>query len=147
MLMTDHETIETLQEEVKQLYREVKAQEQKLYLLHQKPVQLQGGKEAKVLVNSTAGNTANGGFENFLGLKVIHLIGIVLLVIGLSIGVKYAIDQELISQVARVALAYAAGGLLYGFSQRLKAKYAAFSAILFSGAAASLYFTTYAAFT
>ncbi|MFN2457269.1 MAG: hypothetical protein ABR502_03610 [Chitinophagaceae bacterium] len=33
-------------------------------------------------------------FENFIGLRLIHLVGIVVLVIGLSIGVKYAIDRR-----------------------------------------------------
>lgn len=85
--------------------------------------------------------------ENFLGLRFIHLAGIVILVIGLSIGVKYAIDKQLISELTRVLLAYLAGGLLYFFSWRLKKNYHLFSAILFSGAMASLYFTTYAAYT
>ena len=147
MSMSEQEQIRALQEEVKQLYREVKTQEGKLYELHQKLLKLQGIDEAKVVIPTGPAVQNNAGFENFLGLKVIHLIGIVLLVIGLSIGVKYAIDKELISELARVALAYAAGGVLYLLSLRLKKKYSAFSAILFSGAAASLYFTTYAAFT
>ncbi|HVG12472.1 MAG TPA: DUF2339 domain-containing protein [Flavisolibacter sp.] len=145
--MKEQEQITALQEEVKQLYREVKVQEGKLYELHQKLLKLQGINDTKVVIPVTPAAQNNAGFENFLGLKVIHLIGIVLLVIGLSIGVKYAIDKELISELARVGLAYAAGGVLYFLSLRLKEKYSAFSAILFSGAAASLYFTTYAAFT
>jgi uncharacterized membrane protein len=68
------------------------------------------------------------------------------LVIGISIGVKYAVDKELISPFARIALAYTAGIILYFLSVRLKKKFELFSAILFSGAMASLYFTTYAAF-
>src|SRR5438046_5475941 len=84
--------------------------------------------------------------ENFIGLRIIHLVGIVVLVIGLSIGVKYAIDNQLISESTRIILAYLAGIVLYLFSWRLKKKYQLFSAILFSGAVASLYFTTYAAF-
>jgi uncharacterized membrane protein len=68
------------------------------------------------------------------------------LVIGLSIGVKHAIDKNLISEGARIMFAYAAGFVLYILSLRLKSKYAGFSAILFSGGMASLYFTTYAAF-
>ena len=84
--------------------------------------------------------------ENFIGLKLLHLTGIVVLVIGISIGVKYAVDKELISPVARIILAYIAGITLYFLSVRLKKKFALFSAILFSGAMASLYFTTYAAF-
>jgi uncharacterized membrane protein len=84
--------------------------------------------------------------ENFIGLRLIHLIGIVVLVIGLSIGVKYAIDRNLISELMRISLAYAAGFVLYILSARLKKDYLLFSAILFSGGMASLYFTTYGAF-
>ncbi|MGZ8537795.1 MAG: DUF2339 domain-containing protein, partial [Flavisolibacter sp.] len=67
------------------------------------------------------------------------------LVIGLSIGVKYAIDQELISEAMRIILAYAAGAVLFFLSIQTRKKYAGFSAILLSGAMASLYFTTYGA--
>lgn len=84
--------------------------------------------------------------ENFIGLRLLHLTGIVVLVIGISIGVKYAVDKEMISPVTRIILAYAAGTILYFLSLRLKKKFELFSAILFSGAMASLYFTTYAAF-
>jgi uncharacterized membrane protein len=87
------------------------------------------------------------GIENFIGLRLMHVIGIVVLVIGLSIGVKYAVDKELISQVTRIALAYTAGSILFFLSLLLRKKYQLFSSILFSGAMASLYFTTYAAFT
>ena len=83
--------------------------------------------------------------ENFIGLRLIHIVGIVVLVIGLSIGVKYAIDRNLISEGLRISLAYGAGILLYVISYRLKKQFAGFSAILFSGAMASLYFTTYSA--
>ncbi len=84
--------------------------------------------------------------ENFIGLKLLHLTGIVVLVIGISIGVKYAVDKQLISPAARIILAYTAGLILFFLSVRLKKKFGLFSAILFSGAMASLYFTTYAAF-
>jgi uncharacterized membrane protein len=86
------------------------------------------------------------GIENFIGLKLMHLVGIVVLVTGISIGVKYAIDKKLISEAARILLAYVAGILLFILSVRLKKKYQLFSAILFSGSMASVYFTTYAAF-
>lgn len=86
------------------------------------------------------------GLENFIGLKLLHLTGIVVLVAGISIGVKYAVDKELISPGMRIILAYAAGIVLYVLSARLKKKLEVFSAILFSGAMASIYFTTYAGF-
>lgn len=87
------------------------------------------------------------GLEHFIGLRLIHLTGIIVLVAGLSIGVKYAIDGELISEKARIILAYAACALLSGLAFWLRKKYQLFSAILFSGSMASAYFTTYAAFT
>src|SRR5205085_3547385 len=89
---------------------------------------------------------SNTGLENYIGLRFMHIIGIVVLVTGLSIGVKYAIDRQLISEVMRIILAYAAGGILFILSVRLKKTYQLFSAILFSGSMASIYFTTYAAF-
>jgi uncharacterized membrane protein len=85
--------------------------------------------------------------EEFVGSKLISIIGIVVLVIGLSIGVKYAIDRNLITPLTRIVLAYAAGGILLAIALRLKEKYKAFSAILLSGGMASLYFTTYAAYS
>lgn len=91
--------------------------------------------------------TDNLTLENFVGLKLIHFVGIIVLIIGLSIGVKYAIDINLISPALRIVLAYVAGIALFLLSLKLRKKYDLFSAILFSGAMASAYFTTYAAFT
>jgi uncharacterized membrane protein len=86
-------------------------------------------------------------FEEFVGGKLITIIGIVILVIGLGIGVKYAIDNDMLGPLARLVLAYAAGGILLGLAFKLKAKYKPFSAVLLSGAMASLYFTTFAAYS
>jgi uncharacterized membrane protein len=84
--------------------------------------------------------------EQFIGLKLLNLIGIIVLLIGVVIGVKFAIDKNLISPFVRILLAYMAGGILFGLSVYLQSKYEAFSAILFSGAMAVFYFTTYGAF-
>lgn len=84
--------------------------------------------------------------ENFVGLKLIHFVGILVLIIGLYIGVKYGIDKNLISPLLRIVLVYVAGALLYLLSLQLRKKYELFSMILFSGAMASAYFTIYAAF-
>ena len=86
------------------------------------------------------------GFENFIGLKLIHFVGIIVLIIGLTIGVKYAIDIQLISPLIRIVLAYLAGIALFFVSLKLRKDYELFSVILLSGAMASIYFTTYAAF-
>jgi len=90
---------------------------------------------------------SNFNFEEFIGAKLINIIGIAVLVIGLGIGVKYAIDRDLITPLTRIVLAYAAGGILLAIALKLKQKFKAFSAILLSGAMASLYFTTFAAYS
>jgi len=95
--------------------------------------------------NSKPASTFN--LEEFVGGKLISVIGIVVLVIGLSIGVKYAIDRNLITPLTRIVLAYVAGSILLAIAFRLKSNYKAFSAILLSGGMASLYFTTFVAYS
>ena len=103
--------------------------------------------ESQITLNKESSSLSTPfGFENFIGLKLIHFVGIVILIIGLSIGVKYAIDIHLISPTMRVALAYSASIILFLISERLRKKYELFSMILFSGSMATAYFTTYAAF-
>ncbi len=85
--------------------------------------------------------------EKFIGENLINKIGIAITVIGVSIGAKYAIDNELISPLTRVILGYLVGFGLLGFAIRLKKNYDNFSAVLLSGAIAILYFMTYAALT
>jgi len=83
--------------------------------------------------------------EKFIGENLINKIGIAVLIIGVGIGTKYAIDNDLISPLVRIILGYLLGFGLAGFAIRLKAKYLNFSAVLFSGAMAIQYFITYAA--
>lgn len=143
--MNDEQAIKELQKQIDMLSSEMKDHQQRLFALQQELNRLQNKKPGSSF-STPGGSPGNFRFENFIGLRVIHFIGIVLLVIGLSIGVKYVIDRQLISEVMRISLAYAAGIILYLLSWRLKKNYQLFSAILFSGAMASLYFTTYAAF-
>jgi uncharacterized membrane protein len=86
------------------------------------------------------------GFENFIGLKLINFVGIIVLIVGLTTGVKYVIDINLISPAMRIGLTYAAGVALFFISLFLRKKYQVFSMILFSGSMASVYFTTFAAY-
>lgn len=83
--------------------------------------------------------------EKFIGENLINKIGIAVLIIGVGIGVKYAIDNDLISPLVRIILGYLVGFGLAGFAIRLKSKYMNFSAVLFSGAMTIQYFITYAA--
>ncbi len=84
-------------------------------------------------------------WEKFIGENLINKIGIAVTIIGVGIGVKYAIDHQLISPLVRIILGYLVGFGLLGFAVRLKQEYENFSAVLLSGAMAIIYFITYAA--
>jgi uncharacterized membrane protein len=85
-------------------------------------------------------------FEKFIGENLINKIGIAITVIGVAIGAKYSIDNDLVSPLLRIILGYLAGIGLLGFGIRLKDKYPNYSAVLVSGAIAIMYFITYAAY-
>jgi uncharacterized membrane protein len=142
----EEQTIKELQRQIDELSSEMRNYQQRLFALQQELNRLQNKETSTASLSTSKRPSQNFRLENFIGLRLIHFVGIVVLVIGLSIGVKYAIDKQLISEIARIVLAYSAGIILYLLSWRLKKKYQLFSAILFSGAVASLYFTTYSAF-
>jgi uncharacterized membrane protein len=85
--------------------------------------------------------------EKFIGENLINKIGIVITVIGVGIGAKYAIDHQLISPWTRIILGYLLGLGLLGFAIRLRKKYENFSAVLLSGSMAIMYFITFAAYS
>jgi uncharacterized membrane protein len=85
--------------------------------------------------------------EEFIGTNLLNKIGIAVLVFGLAIGAKYAIDHDLISPLTRIVLGYISGGILIVLAIRLKTKYHQFSAVLLSGGMAVLYFMTFAAYS
>lgn len=85
--------------------------------------------------------------EKFIGENLINKIGILILVIGVAIGAKYAIDNELISPLTRIVLGYVVGASLVAFAIKLKKDYLDLSAVLLSGAMAIMYFITFAAYT
>ncbi len=87
--------------------------------------------------------SARVDFERFIGENLISKIGIVVLIIGVGIGVKYSIDNNLISPLTRIILGYAIGFGIAGLAIRLKAKYHNFSAALLSGGFAIMYFVTF----
>ncbi len=106
----------------------------------------------KEAVKSTDSRTGKGSdfrtnLEKFIGENLINKIGIVILVIGVGIGAKYAIDHDLISPWTRIILGYILGLGLLGFAIRLKKEYKDFSAVLLSGSMAIMYFITFAAFS
>ena len=85
--------------------------------------------------------------EKFIGENLISKIGILILVIGVAIGAKYSIDNNLISPLTRIILGYLGGVALLGVGIKLREKYEKYSAVLVSGAMAIFYFLTFAAYS
>lgn len=81
--------------------------------------------------------------EKFIGENLISKIGIIIIVIGVGIGAKYSIENDLISPLTRIILGYVVGLGLIGFGMRLKQNYENLSAVLVSGAISILYFITF----
>lgn len=88
----------------------------------------------------------NPDIEKFIGENLINKIGILILVLGISFFVKYAIDKNWINEPARVGIGILAGALVMGIAHRLKANYKAFSSVFVAGAFAIFYFTIAIAF-
>ncbi|MBK6964508.1 MAG: DUF2339 domain-containing protein [Bacteroidales bacterium] len=95
-------------------------------------------------INIPAKNKSD--LEKFIGENLINKIGIAITVIGVAIGAKYSIENELISPLTRIILGYLAGLGLLGFGIKLKSRYENYSAVLVSGAMAIMYFITYSAY-
>ncbi|MCB1023409.1 MAG: DUF2339 domain-containing protein [Acidobacteria bacterium] len=86
------------------------------------------------------------GLEQYIGKYLISIIGILVTVLGVGIGAKYAIDNNWITPMMRIVFGYAVGLGLAGFAVRLKEKYITFSAVLLSGGMAIMYFISYFAY-
>ncbi len=93
--------------------------------------------------NSTQASKSKFNLEEYIGGKLLSIIGMFFLVIGIAVGVKYAIDEGYINELTRVILSYAAGGVLLTFAFYLRSKYKVFSAVLLGGGSTVLYFTTF----
>ena len=85
--------------------------------------------------------------EKIIGESWINKIGILIVVIGVAIGAKYSIENELISPLTRIILGYLMGIGLLGFGIKLKPKFEGYSAVLVSGAISIFYFITYFAYS
>ncbi len=85
--------------------------------------------------------------ERFIGENLISVIGVLVTLVGVVIGVKYAIDHNLINPLTRIILAYLLGAGILVTGIKLRRKYENFSAILVSGAMAIMYFVTFAAYS
>lgn len=88
----------------------------------------------------------NPDLEKFIGENLINKIGILILVLGISYFVKFAIDKNWINEPARVGIGILAGSLVLFIAHKLRQKYAPFSSVLVAGSIAIFYFTIAIAF-
>jgi uncharacterized membrane protein len=81
--------------------------------------------------------------EKLLGANLIKYIGIAVFFLGITYFVKYAIDNEWISESIRVAVGMSIGLGLIGGGHYLHRNYRTFGAVLSGGGIALLYFSVY----
>lgn len=98
---------------------------------------------SKPVVKKAVKPKGKSNIEKFIGENLISKIGVIILIIGVAIGAKYSIDNDLISPLTRIILGYLTGIGLIGVGMKLKKKYHNFSSVLVSGAIAILYFITF----
>lgn len=85
-------------------------------------------------------------YEKFIGENLFGKIGILVLVVGVGLFVKYAIDKDWINETMRTILGFVAGAVLLFVAERLCEKYRTFSSLLAGGAFAVFYLTVAIAF-
>ena len=124
------EEVKPKQEEIKEESREIKPKAPKI--APPKPVQ----KAAFVKPPKKKRD-----IEKFVGENLLNKIGIGVLVLGIAYFVKYAIDNNWIGEVGRVAIGILSGGLLVGLAHKIRKTYKAFSSVLVGGAMAVFYYT------
>ncbi|MBL7753128.1 MAG: DUF2339 domain-containing protein [Chitinophagaceae bacterium] len=84
--------------------------------------------------------------EQFIGEKLMSLIGIGILVLGIFFLVRWAVSKNLITDAGKILIGIGSGTLLLGVAHRLHRNYRAFSSILAGGGVAVLYFSVYQAY-
>jgi len=92
------------------------------------------------------GKQKNKDLEKYIGENLINKIGIAILVIGIGLFVKYAIDKNWINEFTRMTIGIISGFLLIGLAHWMRKTYRAFSSVLLGGGIATLYFTFTIAF-
>ncbi|MBQ0156104.1 MAG: DUF2339 domain-containing protein [Bacteroidales bacterium] len=88
----------------------------------------------------------NFDWEKFIGENLIMKLGILIMLIGVAIGGKYAIDNDLLSPTMRIIIGVIFGAALQGVAIKIKKDYKTLSAVIASGAMATLYFMTFFAY-
>lgn len=80
-------------------------------------------------------------YEKYIGENLFGKIGILILITGIGLFVKYAIDKDWINETFRTILGFISGSVLLVVAERLRSKYRTFSSLLAGGAFGVFYVT------
>ncbi len=80
-------------------------------------------------------------FEKFIGENLMNKIGILILVVAVGLGIKYAIGEGWLNEAGRIAVGLLTGVILIGVAHKLRKDYTAFSSVLAGGGIAVFYST------
>jgi uncharacterized membrane protein len=100
---------------------------------------------APVHTAAPADNKRSRSFEEFIGKNLASKVGILVTIVGIFIGARYAIEHNLVSPVVRIVNGYVCGLALVAVALKLKKKYETYSSVLMGGGLCVLYFITYIA--
>ena len=145
VIQSEEQRMQAEKDEV--LRKEEELQSEKARRVYQEYVQRDKLKKEKSAQNEQLKPNFMEGLEKFIGENLISKIGIAITIIGVSIGAKYSIENQLISPLTRIVLGYLVGLGLLGFGFKLKEKYHQYSAVLVSGAIAVFYLLTFMAYS
>lgn len=112
-----------------------------------RPMEVQNPTPAPTPQRPISKTKRKSDLEKFVGENLINKLGILITVIGVAIGAKYSIENELISPLTRIILGYLTGLGLLGFGIKLKKNYINYSSVLVSGAMAIMYFISFFAYS
>lgn len=87
----------------------------------------------------------NVDWEQWVGQRLLQKVGILVVLIGMAVFLKYSFDVRLIDELGRLVLSLIAAGLLIFTGEWFKRKYVAWSHAFTGGGLALLYFTVWAA--
>ncbi len=104
-------------------------------------------KGSPVNTAAQAANRSSRSFEEFIGKNLASKVGILVTIVGIFIGARYAIEHNLVSPVVRIVNGYVCGLALVGIALKLKKKYETYSSVLMGGGLCVLYFITYIAWS
>jgi uncharacterized membrane protein len=100
----------------------------------------------KPLVATGTPVAKKSSLEEFIGKNIASKVGILVTIVGIFIGARYAIEHNLVNPKVRVISGYINGLILVTIGWRLKKKYEGYSAVLLGGGLSVLYFITFIAY-